>query len=502
MSDPKNQLKVLDFIDSGYMEDGLIRMPTLWTITNNGKFRYWELYIGIGEPNSEKMINVNEDYINRKSLPVGHAGVYWTISGLEGSSNSQQSDKKWVTKGKSPKSKAFTTPFTQAVLDAKSDYDKRIKGGSTTDKSQLRHPDDRPSIEELIQSERGVKPWRIFPMAMHDLSAGTNWNRITYPCKLDPKLDGTLVIIVFHPKLPAMLVETAGESKWLTMDSYTRGRKDSERTSHILWELYPILKKYPGLHLVGELWKSGYGLQEISGSSRRQLDSKISEEVITLDFNVFDCFFIDKTSGTEAQLYEERLAILDDLFYYLDQEWGTSKTRYVKKIETQEANNREEVESFYRRYLEEGMEGIVVRNFTSPYEVGVDKEIRSFQTLKLKPRMDEEYPVVNYTQGTKGKEVGAVIWICCENDKGVEERLGNTLPNEERKTFSVTPNWSYELRNRVYDYFSKNPEYFAANIQGKLATINYSILSNDSLPQQPKMKGFHDQDLQKTITKL
>jgi len=37
------------------------------------------------------------------------------------------------------------------------------------------------------------------------------------------------------------------------------------------------------------------------------------------------------------------------------------------------------------------------------------------EILKLKPIYDDEFEVIGYTEGSKGKDVGCVIWICQVN---------------------------------------------------------------------------------------
>jgi hypothetical protein len=475
MSVPKNQENVLDFANRGEIVDGVLEMPTLWSMSANGKYRYWNMFIGI-EDAKETKIDVTEDYINRKLLPDGAVGCYWTISGQEGTENPIISEKTYVRVGKNVKSKNFTTPFTQAILDARTDYNLKMRKGQVENKEDLLAPGALVRLEDLISLNRGEKPWRVFAMALHDVNKVKNWRHVKYPCAIQPKLDGTMFVVVYHPHFG--------------IDSYSRGRENYEGQEHILDELLPVLKKYPGLHLVGELWKKGYGLQDISGSSRRQLDSKIKEAAIKLDFNVFDCFYLHK-----EQTFEDRHANLDDLFMDLEDYNKQNKVEtHVKLIETYTAKNKEQLLARYEEFLADNLEGAVIRNWDSLYEPGLDKEKRSYTTLKLKPRPDAEWPVIGFKDGN-GKESGAVIWICAENDEGVQLRTGNLLPLAERKQFSVTPNMDYETRQIIFNKLSMDKKLFSEKIESKLLTINYSILSKDYLPQQPKAIRFREQSV-------
>lgn len=493
---PKNHQLVLEFTDYGIIKNGILELPTLWSLDKNGNYRYWNLNIGIENESNNKIINVTPEYIERKSLPKGYSGVYWTESGVENTEKPIISNKTYVNTGKNIKNKNYTTPFTQAILDARSDFNYKIHKGSVMDKNLLNPLNTKISIEELIlQSHRGTAPWRVFAMAIHDVNKNKNWRHVKFPCKLQPKLDGSMFIVVYHPKLPVRNISTTdfnGVEVQLkaNIDSYTRGRESYDGQEHILWELYPVLKKYPGLHLVGELWKEGYGLQDISGFSRRQVDSKIKANAIKLDFNIFDCFYIDQP----GQPFEDREATIDDIIIDLDNLYE-SKNRFVKQVPSYEMKTKEQLLTKYQMFLEQKMEGGVIRNIDSPYEVGIDKEIRSYQTLKIKPRPDGEWPVIGFKEG-KGKESGAIIWICAENDEGVRQRLNisakENLPElEDRKSFSVTPNIDYEKRYKIYSTLSSG-NMFIEKIKGQLLTVSYSILSKDFLPQQPKVLRFRD----------
>lgn len=470
MAESKNQLIVNEFSSLGEIIDGVLTMPTLWSIDSHKNYRYWNIYIGIENTKTNKKINVTKNHINKEELSKDCYGMYWTKSGVEDTDKPIISEKIFVLSGKNKGNKNYTTSFTQAILDARTDYNLKIKKGSQPDKSLL--ITDGISMELLIkQKQRGTHPWRVFAMALHDISKNDNIKHITYPCKIQPKLDGTLFIIVYHPDIPNKI------------DTYSRGRENTFGQDHIVNEMESALKHYPGLHVVGELWTKGYGLQDISGISRRQ---KESDESIKLNFNIFDCFYIDSPN----MIFDEREAILSDLMYRIE---SSNNSKYVKLIETTDVMNYKSLDEKYNSYLDEGLEGAVIRNVDSLYHFGIDKEIRSYTTLKYKPRFDDEWPIVDFKEG-KGKEKGAVIWICCENDSNVKKRLNEIIPINERKTFSVTPNIEYSLRYKIYENLTKNSN-LVKKIKGSLITISYSTLSKDFLPQQPKAIKFKDLEL-------
>ena len=252
---PKNHLEVLEFADKSKIKNGVLCPPTLWSRDARGKFRFWNVYIGIINPDNDQLLEVTQEYIDRQELPTGHVGAYWTESGVEGTVKPILSEYKYIMSGKNVNRANYTTAFTQAIIDAKSDYNKRIKDGNQADRTIL-NQNATVTLDELIsQTQRSDKPWRVFAMALHDV-AKDNWKRVKFPCYAQVKLDGTLFITVFHEKLPKLELTTDNGGEIIThIDGYSRGRLTYEGQEHILMELAGVLPGYPGLHLVGDSGK-------------------------------------------------------------------------------------------------------------------------------------------------------------------------------------------------------------------------------------------------------
>jgi ATP dependent DNA ligase domain len=517
---PKNQQEVLTFAGKGNIENGILVMPKLWSLAKTGRYHWWQMKIGIaytdddaGDPvnNEDDRIPVDQNDIERASMDEGAVGFYWSEFAQE-EGKVQDPSPKFVTIGKNIGRNNETTPFTQAILDARTEYNKRVRKGNLEDKSLLITHDAHPTIEDLIKLEhRGDKPWRIFPMALTDISKPNAEKHLVYPCDIQPKYDGTLTIIVYHPDLPKQTIVDPedGEEHEIPIDIYSRGGESVEGQNHLLLEAWHILELYPGLHLVGEAYKEGSSLQDISGTARRQADGKTQADgkSLLLDLMVFDCFYIDK-AGVDGESWTERKERLQTIMdvgrlriaMKVGADGGADGDGHLKLVMTQEVANRKEMDIIYRQFLEDGMEGAVLRNLDSPYEVGLAKEIRSKWSFKVKPRLDDEWPVVSYKSGSSGKAKNAVIWIFAESDAGVKERVGKILPLKERKSFSAdyTGGMNMDKRNAIYNYLEHTDD-FEKLYYGKLMTITYFRLSNDGLPQQPKALRFRDVKIQESL---
>jgi ATP dependent DNA ligase domain len=525
MSLPKNALEIIEFAEQGIIDDSILKMPTLWNRhKTSGKFEYWQVFVGIADRSldtdeienddnegtweeSVEWFPVTEEFIKRGEIPDESVGVLWTRSGQEGGKETVSkptflAEGKGIAKdGKKARSN-YTTAFTQATRDAMTKYNFKVKKGSVIEahRSKLKSKDDTYDIGELAKmTHRGDSPWRVYVMLLHDYNKGKNARHIKFPCYIQEKLNGTHFVAVSHSSLPTVTIvdkdrKVVLEYKDVHLDFYTRGREKFEGQEHILTELYPILAKYPGLHVTGELYKKGVKLQDVSGSSRRIKKTKNKSTraaAIKLELHVFDVFYINKPKMPFSERYDLMNQIFQDL------ESLDYPIKYIKRIPTFEVDSKEQLDTIYRSFIDEGKEGGVVRNSDSSYELGVNKANRSYQTMKMKPREDSEFPIIGYTDGNKGKSVGAVKWICTVRD---EDAPGTNL--EERDSFDVDPNWTYELRYAIYKALEETPDWFEENIKGQLATIEFAEFSKDMKPQQPKFIQFRDSKLEQKVAKL
>lgn len=486
------QQQITDFVSNHcIVRDDYIMSKVVWSMKMVGnpkspRYMKWRVFIAITAKDDK--IKITKKYIEGAELPNGAIGKLWTVSGQENGKTTTSEPS--YPSGKNLNRANATTSFTQALLDARSAFNLKIRRGGTTDKSKLISSNtSNLTFEQLIKLPRGDTPWRIFPMALHDVSKFSNWKHITYPGIIQPKYDGTRFIVVHHPLISRF--ETLESDVLSNIDGYSRGRESYEGQDHILLELLPVLRNYPGLYLDGELWKEGYGLQHVSGSSRRQIDSKIQTEKIKLDYYVFDCFELSK-----QRPFSERRSLLGILRYSL------SNAKYIKFAPDREYKDKNEAIKHYQDYLELNLEGGVLRNLDSPYEYGINKEIRSHQTLKIKPVDDDEWPVIGFSCGTKGKNIGALQWILTATPQTLKEhsikydKTFTPTTEEDLKFESSTKGYDYEFLYKAYKFLTDNPTYFEKHLKNKPMVVQFSIISDYGKPQQPKVLGFKDKRTQ------
>jgi hypothetical protein len=86
--------------------------------------------------------------------------------------------------------------------------------------------------------------------------------------------------------------------------------------------------------------------------------------------------------------------------------------------------------------------------------------------------------VVDFDEGKKGKDKGAIIWILKTHDTD--------------KQFNATPkNTTYEERYKLYKEAIAEKG-FTNKFKGRMMTIEYEDLSKDEIPLRAKSIGFRE----------
>ncbi|MCK4976083.1 MAG: hypothetical protein KAS36_04055, partial [Anaerolineales bacterium] len=128
----------------------------------------------------------------------------------------------------------------------------------------------------------------------------------------------------------------------------------------------------------------------------------------------------------------------------------------------------DQLEDIHDLFVDEGYEGLMLRNIDSPYEFS-----RSWNLVKYKVMKDSEFKIVDAEQALKGKQKGAIIWIC-------------ETPQGDR--FNVVPNGTIESRKKLWAEWEADPKEFI----GKELTVQYQELTPKGIPRFPKGLGIRD----------
>lgn len=237
----------------------------------------------------------------------------------------------------------------------------------------------------------------------------------------------------------------------------------------------------PTPYFAGELYLHGKSLNWISGQARRGDDDG------ALQYHIFDVFFpYAKAAGHDMES-RHRQAYIDAFFAKADAA-GLAHPHIVR-VENLRVGSMAELTAKAKEFLREGYEGAIARKDSAGYRYSYNN-YHSANLVKIKPVHDAEYTVVGYTQGTRGKDVGAVIWECEVPD-----------PVDPRdKTFTVVPkDLTYEDRYAIYKCLGalvdgpggRRVTRFERDIKGLPLTVEYrEISAKTGKPLQAKALAF------------
>lgn len=443
--------------DTDYYE-----FPKLFTQDKAGNQREWAIYVRLIKKASKRSFKASnwnttlEDQVPIKpqyldddvEIPKGTISQIWTESGIVGGEITRSAPTYPAEKNVGRAN--YRDHFKQALTLARGKYLKKVdEGGHLAGKH--------------IVSDK------YFPMLAKRYDEYIAKHKLDWPVYVQPKLDGTRCLAYLRT------------NKNSTIDDviiYTRKKKDyaSNKFNNAIREaLLPILQEFYGeseegesIYIDGELYNHGTKLQNINHYVR---SSEINENVAEKDriqYWIYDIFF---PSAAKTMTFHERAVFLNDLHEMI------VDSNVLMATETLQVANQSELDAQYDKYIAEGYEGMMIRARNGVYATSAKGStgLRSKDLLKRKEVFSDEYEVVGWTQGSAGKEIGAIIWIC-QTAKG--------------KRFNVTPNMDYEERYKIYRECQKN---FDGTYANRMLTVEYRGLSNDNVPQHAKGIDFRDE---------
>ena len=315
-----------------------------------------------------------------------------------GKEGGKQQTKVDTVEGKNIGRSNETSPSEQAEFEALSRINKQ------KDKGYREHKKDLQELE-------------IAAMLAHDyLKQG---HRIIYPAYIMPKLDGVRALAI-------------REDNKVVLKS--RGGKEYA-VPHIQEQLLVVMKE--GDIWDGEIYFHGKYLEEIVSAVK-----KTNELTPQLNFIVFDV--------VNKDTYEYRLIELQRIRrFVIDPDLNVQVCPFAQ------VDSEDEMKEYHDKYVSEGYEGIMIRNFNGKYE----SSKRSADLQKFKVFMDEEF------------EITGVI----------EDRNGNAV----FECFDTTANAKFTVTYGDFEQRKHQLNYPQEYI-GKMLTVKYQSRYKDSnLPQFP-----------------
>ncbi len=323
--------------------------------------------------------------------------------------------------------KADGTPSSKLISTPK------IVVGKNIGKSNEVNPRDQARFEIMAKAEKKISggyndPDNVvkklpLPMLAHTYSKRSHdidWDGGVY---VQPKLDGTRMLF-------------NGSHGW--------SRQGKPYIPEVIAHLACQLPK--GVILDGELMLPlEIGTFQDSMRAIKKFRPGISNKLI---FHVYDML-------TEKGTFEQRTQGVAHLFY--DKQWNLWDNPGFHLVDTMKILREDEITDLHAQYVEQGFEGIMIRNAHGVYKIGH----RSVDLQKLKHFVDDEFEIVDVNQGT-GKEAGCAIFECQTKD---------------HKLFNVRPCGTLSQRK---EYYNIGPD-----LVGQMLTVRFQELTDDGIPRFP-----------------
>lgn len=277
----------------------------------------------------------------------------------------------------------------------------------------------------------------VLPMLAHPFEKREKY--VKYPCYVQPKLDGTRCLAIVK------------DGK---IELITRKGKPYPHLEHIVEALRPLADLGSDVVLDGEVYCHGeLPFERLAGLVRKEtLTDEDRADMLKIGYRCYDMIILSQPDAP----FDLRSARLTNTVDHLTGLSG-GVAGCVGLVETCQAFSKDDVLAAHVRYVEQGYEGVMVRNASGPYALNN----RSNDLLKLKSFEDDEFEIVGFREA-EGKDEGTVIWRC------------KTKSGDE---FDVRPRGSFEQRA---EWFRNGESYI-----GKLLTVRFQELSEAGIPRFP-----------------
>jgi hypothetical protein len=301
-----------------------------------------------------------------------------------------------------------TSDNQQAEIEAQAKWEKQIKAGYVED----------PSGVSKIKLPMKVKKYQ-----------GQEKN-IIFPCYASPKLNGV-------------------NGEWRKTSSVlkllSRGGKEYPILEHERSTIEATMRKIGTDNLNVELYCHGMFLEEITSAVKKYNKNTPRIQSFLFELPTVDVAYERKTTQMTVEL--SHLPVIPIIQLY----------------------SHKEIVAYHKRCVEEGYEGIVIRNGRCRYEYGV----RSSDAFKLKVALDAEFRILDYSVDKNGHPV-----FVMDNPKGIAPQY---------KTFKCKPKGTDVKRKLIITEFDEKHK-------DQWYTVEFESWSMYGVPLKPVGIGLRECD--------
>ena len=393
---------------------------TFYQLDSKSKVRVWNI----------KVVKVSE---NQSDIVI--------LAGLEDGKKIETVTS--ITEGKNTGKKNATTPYTQAVADAETEINKKVKGGYVSDRSQMKVKGETETINKPMKGESYDPTGK--KKGSYD-GTDKKYGFIGKEAALDFKLDGHRYRIVLSLDKAPQFYSSGGDL--VIPFPHIAEALNKLSAAH----LAKVLKEYNinELQLDGEIYNHELGFYAVASACGSQVN--VTDEKLELrskmQFYIFDVVLplsLKQRREVSELFADGKNVISTELVWY-------------------PAITKLDIENFFEGALEKGFEGAMIKLDGFPYE-----HKKSKQMFKYKPVDDGEFEIIGFKKSITGETLGSFI---CKTEDGIE--------------FSATPKDDFG-KDAVKLEIWRNQE----NYLGKFITVEYMGISpKDKKPRHPRAKCF------------
>lgn len=353
-------------------------LPTLYKKTSTGKTQMWQ--IGV----------------DGATIIIDHGQVGGKIQHTE----------EVIKSGKNAGRANATTPEEQALAEATSKWEGKIKKGY---------------VEDVTRAQAGEKDidGGYDCMLAHKFS--DHGHKIKYPAMTQPKLNGHRCLAIIKDGVATL---------------WSRTRKPITSCPHIVEQLQVMFPTGEN-HIDGELYNHAYkdNFEELASLIRQETPAENCTEV---QYHIYDM-------ANVTIPFQSRIGILIN---HVTQP-KFAHLQHLKMTQTLKVDDEDAMMAAFDAFLKQGYEGSMARNMDGKYEGK-----RSYNLQKVKEFLDADYPIVGIEEG-RGSYAGCGIFVCM-NPKGDKFNVKMRGPKEQLAEFLKDESlWKGKELVVKYQYISK-----------------------------------------------
>lgn len=324
----------------------------------------------------------------------------------------------------------------QAQFDAQTEINKKIKTGYVSDILAVKDKNESATIKKPMKAEK------YHPTGKNGALTLSKLGILGRKVGIQRKIDGWRFRL-FVSEVGVIFYTSSGDETL----GFPQIEEEVMKCYHTMVELYGMDEFY----LDGEIYNHELGFQATASACGSIVNITPEKKALrdAMQLHLFDICTEDN--------YPNREEIL--LCF--------QGCNYIKIIQTYYIYaNDTDIERYFLQFLNEGYEGLMIRQLDSPYEYKRTKKL-----AKYKPLIDAEFEVVGFNKSITGDTLGSLICVMPDRVITFDTDLKGDIGTDKYKQF-------------IWD----NQHLF----RGEMVTVDFLEYTDDGIPRHPRTKCFRD----------